>query len=157
MPMSRTPSLGFISLVAAIFIPLAQSTSFTTSLRSVSYEPILLQVSVKESSLYTSDNALYPTCPHEGDVTDKGPVLYDAMGQPVWMDTSDVFSGYTCHDANVQTYNEEQYLTVLRGNALDAGYGQGSGLLIDNVFKEVDTGDSLESGVYYFINLHLSI
>ena len=135
-------------LVAGFERVVAQS--YSTSFKSVSYQPLPLDVTIAEWDLFDHESALYLTCPHESNVVDAGPVIYDGSGNPVWMDTGDNFSGKTCHDVNVQTINGTDYLTVWAGDVVSAGYGEGSGLVFDNSFNLVNTlntGNGYESGM----------
>ena len=133
----------------AVGSKLALAQSITTSFKTVVFQPILLDVTVAEWDLFDHENALYLTCPHQDLVVDPGPVLYDASGHPVWMNTSAPFSEFQCYDANVQTYNGLPYLTMWLGTVAAAGYGNGSGVLLDSSFNIVETinaGNGLSAG-----------
>ena len=123
--------------------------SYATSFKTVDFQPILLDVTIAEWDLFEYQNALYLSCPHESLVVDAGPVIYEASGHPVWMDNSDTFSGYSCHDVNVQTYNGTDYLTLWKGTGTASGYGVGDGLMFDssyNLIYTVSTGNGYSAG-----------
>ena len=135
----------------------ALALSYTTSFKTVGFQPILLDVTVADWDQIEHENALYLTCPHEDLVVDAGPVIYDASGHPVWMNSGSPFEGNQCHDVNVQTYNGTSYLTVWVGQGTASGYGQGNGLMFDssyNLAKTVSAGNGLSAGEsrYYVPN-----